>query len=269
MRYIFTSHLLLLAALFSITLPIASSAQCTRSVNGFLDIDLVRNNPFHAELDATKLDATKESPTLPSASRLLGSVDRDSQGRVRVEYVVRRDNRDPSSNQDQVPEQHLILICDPIGHALIKIDSVKHSARISRVAPPHLLFDSSAPQTPLRSRKPRSFSALDLRIEELGNRTILGLEVRGVRIASTPKPAYANKQTDSTINQEDWCSEDLAAVLLNNTSVVRNNKTVREHHSSLINLARTEPDAALFQIPSGYTVSDEEMKGGIAVRGGS
>lgn len=232
-------------------------------MNGFLDIDLVKNNPFHAELEATKLDATKEDPTPPSPSRISGSIDRDSQGRVRVEQAVRGNNKDSGSDQAQEPEEHLIMICDPIGHTLIQIDAVKHSAHISRVAPPYRLFEEPGPtQTPLCRRKPMSYSSLDLKIEDLGNRTILGLEVRGVRIASTPKPAYANQKTDTTINQENWCSEDLAAVLLNNTSVVRNNdnKTMRHHHSSLTKLARIEPDAALFQIPSGYTVEEKEIK---------
>ena len=258
MRRHFPLRWLLLATLFSATLPMASPAQCTRSANSFLDIDFLKNNPFHAELDATKLDATKEGT--PSTTHISGSVDRDSQGRVRIEHIVRADNKLSTPGQEQEAEQHLIVICDPIGHALITIDSLKRSAQISRSAPPHRLFENQSVSQPLCDRKPRSYRTLDLKIEDLGTRSILGLQARGLRVTSTSKPAYSNKLTDSTINQVVWCSDELGAVLLDSTSVARGDKTLRDERSAFINVVRTEPDPALFQIPPGFTVTDEDMK---------
>jgi len=252
-RHILTVLLVLVFVFFS--LPARVSSQCTRSTNGFVDIATIQNNPFHAEFDATTKD-----PAAP-AGRRRGTMDRDSQGRVRVEYSIHKEDNQSGQNQNQEAEPHNIVICDPVGHTLVQIDVLKHSALIYRVAPPRFLFsNASSPSQPsLCSAKPPSFSLLDIKYEDLGTQTILGLQVHGARIVSSPKPGSYDKQPASTLTYEDWCSEDLAAVVLNDTSVVREGKIVNGSHSSLSNLLRAEPDAALFQIPSGYTVSEKTM----------
>jgi len=244
-----------LLALCFIFFPLAPrlSSQCTRSTNGFVDIATIHGNPFHAEFDATTKD-----PTAYAGPRR-GTIDRDSQGRVRVEFSIRKDNSQSGQDQNQEAEQHNVVICDPVGHTLIQIDVVKRSANLYRSAAPYLIFNNTSSQPSLCSTKPRSFSSLDVKFEDLGTQTIQGLQVRGARTVSSPKPAYRDKQSGSTLIQEDWCSDELAAVLLNDTSVLRDSKIVNGSHSSLSNLARSEPDAALFQIPPGYTVSEKTM----------
>jgi len=234
----------------------ATSAQCTRSSIGFMNIGIVPNNPFHAEL-VTKTEGAL--PHLPSGSlsQKPQLVARDSQGRVRIERVTGMYKMDSGPDQGQALEQHLISICDPVAQTVTQIDTINRSAKVTHFGPPQRLPGSLIPaQSSLCAVKSRLGSLANGKSEDLGNQTILGLEAHGTRLILTPSAAVSEGHSVTTTIQDQWCSDDLAAVLLTSQSFLQNNQTTRKSQTSLASLERTEPDAALFQIPPDYTISE-------------
>jgi hypothetical protein len=90
-------------------------------------------------------------------------------------------------------------------------------------------------------------------IEELGHRSIEGYDAVGWRTtATTPVPNSSPPATMQRVS-DIWCSEDLHAVLLQVVGAPDGPK----EEIALTKIERTEPDPALFQIPSDYTVSED------------
>jgi hypothetical protein len=81
--------------------------------------------------------------------------------------------------------------------------------------------------------------------QPLGTQSLSGLSASGTRI-SPAGPAL------SGATWEQWWSPDLGVIVLD--KVVRSERQVVRQ---LSNITRSEPDASLFQVPSGYTVEDD------------
>lgn len=92
--------------------------------------------------------------------------------------------------------------------------------------------------------------------EQLGKQTIEGVECEGTR-AVTPMPAGAigNELPIKTVN-ETWYSPELKMTILSKRSDPR----FGESTYRVTNIVRFEPNAALFQIPSEYTIIDSRSK---------
>ena len=84
--------------------------------------------------------------------------------------------------------------------------------------------------------------------EELGKRTIEGIQAVGTRMTR-----ICEDQPSLRASDERWVSKDLGITLLAEASGPNWKHTV-----SVQNINRGEPDAALFTIPSDYTIQDSE-----------
>jgi len=245
----------ILAFLFS--MPVAS-AQCTRATNGFMNVGVVPNNPFRAELVTNNEGSL---PFLASGSLLQKPqlIARDSQGRVRIERVAGKYKMDSGPDQGQELDQHLIYVCDPVSQTLTQIDTLNRTARIThfghsiKLLPP---TTTPATQSSICATKDRLVSIANSKSEDLGNQTILGLQAHGTRLILTPSIAPPEGHSVTTTIQDQWCSDDLDAIVLTSHSFVRDNKTFHKSETSLSKLERTEPDATLFQIPPDFTISE-------------
>jgi hypothetical protein len=88
--------------------------------------------------------------------------------------------------------------------------------------------------------------------ESLGTQAINGVSAQGTRITRTiPAGAIGNAQPIQIVT-ETWYSPDLQVVVMSKTSDPRTGDSVYQ----LNNIVRAEPDASLFQVPAGYTVSE-------------
>jgi hypothetical protein len=85
--------------------------------------------------------------------------------------------------------------------------------------------------------------------EDLGTRKMEGVEVHGVRDIQTI-PAEANGGKEVTVVDEHWYSEDLR---LNMLSIHKDPRT-GEQTTTVTQVDRSEPDPAIFEIPSGYKI---------------
>ena len=182
---------------------------------------------------------------------------RDSQGRIRTERVVGEFKRDTEPDAGSTVEGHIILICDPIAEMMTQIDTATSTARIIHSRP-------SAPRaTGLQPVTRRSFCSARLptdrspgrfQVQDLGDQTIEGVDARGQSITMPMQGMTAGEESpNGERTSELWCSDSLSAIVL---TVAGNTKTGVKSTVAMRNIERSEPDPALFQIPSDYAVTE-------------
>jgi hypothetical protein len=87
-------------------------------------------------------------------------------------------------------------------------------------------------------------------VQQLGTKTIEGIDATGTRSTVTfPAGTFGNSQA-ITVTHERWVSTDLGITVLETDSDPRTGTRTM----AVTNIQRSEPDAALFQLPQGYGV---------------
>jgi hypothetical protein len=93
----------------------------------------------------------------------------------------------------------------------------------------------------------------DRKTEKLGGKNIAGVYAEGTRITVTyPAGFFGNDKPIMNIH-ETWLSSDLKLVVLNIDDDPRTGTRITE----VTDLDRGEPNPALFQVPEGYTIRDQ------------
>lgn len=256
------------SACFLLLLSASSAgAQCSTNTIGYAGVGVIPGNPFRAEIVVT---TSAKSPRLQHAliEPRPESVARDAQGRIRRETVAGEYKRDTGAEAGSKVEEHMIQICDTTAETLTVIDTMNATAKIiharSRavhsVAPLSRSFCSK--QSPFRE----NLTNMHMSFQDLGTQNIEGVEVHGVRIkrsllatSDSGDPAPGETITDT------WCSEELSAVVL---TVTDNPKIGMKHAVAMRNIVLGEQDAALFEIPADYAVTESveeprESNGGV------
>jgi hypothetical protein len=221
--------------------------QCTSSfVVGFSNIAPVPNNPFQAERATTRPGFTS---ALAESSFLHPQlIARDSQGRVRIDRALGKFKVVSGSDEGAQIEQHSIQICDPTTRTTIEINDVAKTAVIYR-SPQGRLPPNLEGRSLCAALHRRLFGTT----EDLGNQLINGIDAQGVRTTREFPATINGTATTTTSVQEQWCSDDLGAVLL---EVSYNNQSKYRMETALTKIVRQEPDPSLFEIPAGYTVTE-------------
>jgi hypothetical protein len=88
--------------------------------------------------------------------------------------------------------------------------------------------------------------------ESLGNQQMAGVNVQGTRTTETIPAGAIGNDKPVVVVSERWYSPDLQMVVYSKRADPRFGTTVYQ----LTNITRDEPDAALFQVPSDYTIKD-------------
>ena len=88
--------------------------------------------------------------------------------------------------------------------------------------------------------------------EPLGSQMIEGVQAEGTRTTMTIPAGRIGNDKPIQVVTERWFSNQLQAVVLSTRSDPRVGQTVYR----LTNITQTEPAAALFQVPSEYTIQD-------------
>jgi hypothetical protein len=91
--------------------------------------------------------------------------------------------------------------------------------------------------------------------EQLGTKTIEGIQATGSRTTSTIPAGTIGNDKDIIVTHEKWFSPDLKLVILS----TQNDPRFGETTYTLKNIERSEPDQALFQIPADYKVEKSPM----------
>jgi hypothetical protein len=244
----------LFAAILAVTFVSAapqSSAQCSSSTPGFLDIGLTPNNPFQAEKVTNRTPHVSKFIALPEDHPQL--VARDSQGRVRIDRVTGKYKMDSGAEQGQELEQHVITICDPAAQTLTQLDTLNKTAKITHS---RILSNGKGltqPHLSLCAYKAKLANLLVGKTEDLGHQTIDGFDAQGFRTSIPILQTTAPQDPINGATREEWCTEELS-VVLQETIVSGHGKD--KSQLSLAKIERTEPDPTLFQIPPDYTISE-------------
>lgn len=86
--------------------------------------------------------------------------------------------------------------------------------------------------------------------EQLGTKTILGLQATGTRVTRTIPAEQMGNAKPIEVVTERWMSNDLQIPLL----TVHTDPMMGTMTHKVTSVNRAEPDASLFQIPSDYKV---------------
>lgn len=226
---------------------------------------VILNAPYSAEVISTF------DKVLPTGNRVHrethGKVYRDSQGRTRTEAA-------PPAAPKPLP----IRISDPVERCTILLDPAAMTAKVNPwhvatsrptetfTSPPAASAgpsDSIAPSAALPTPSATvsgnapiggAVPTKTATSEELGTREMEGLTVSGIKsivIANGSSGGSENTVASKTVIIQ-WEARDLGIVVLKDTD----DPQLGHFTTKLVNIVRTEPALALFQIPSGYTVTD-------------
>jgi hypothetical protein len=94
----------------------------------------------------------------------------------------------------------------------------------------------------------------DVKHEDLGTQVIEGVSCTGTRETRTIAAGTIGNERPIEITSETWRSADLHLIVLSKHNDPRFGETVYK----LTDIKRDEPDAALFQVPSGYKILENE-----------
>ncbi len=89
--------------------------------------------------------------------------------------------------------------------------------------------------------------------EDLGMKTIDGLEVKGTRVTQLIPVGREGNDRPLTVTTETWFCPDLKIMVESINDDPRSGTSTME----LTNVDRGEPDPVLFQAPAGYTVKEQ------------
>jgi hypothetical protein len=198
----------------------------------------VAGKPFFAKDNIVWTRKLEDGSTV--TTQLYAVVARDSQGRI---YRERRSFVPADGTKE--PKLEEIVVYDPAAHSRTSCVVATRQCSITNYHPP-LTFRS-------RPTGPFADGTMTLAREDLGKNTIDDLNVVGTRETVTVNGGVVGNEKPLVTTREFWYSPDLET----NLSVVRNDPREGTQSIHLADLSRAEPDAAIFEVPSGYTMHDQ------------
>src|SRR5260370_17618633 len=107
----------------------------------------------------------------------------------------------------------------------------------------------------MESRQQQEIANGNLKKEDLGTQTIAGVSAQGTRITHTIPVGQMGNEKPIIIVSEHWYSNDLQMVVMSKRSDPRFGDTTY----TLMNIQKSEPNAALLQVPSDYKVTQGDL----------
>lgn len=240
------------------------------SAEFLFDGKVVKGAPYSAQA------VTEFTQTLGDGNRIVrnttASIARDSEGRTRREQSFEAVG--PWSSSEDAP--HAVFINDPIAGVKYVLEPNSHKAKKSQSAAegqfsvqvralsaqPHDNFTVTySPHNldvkikELKEKERESQAAQpEVRTESLGSQVIEGVQAEGHReIHIIPAGKIGNERPIEVVS-ETWMSPELQVVVMSRRSDPRVGETVYK----LTDINRAEPAPSLFEVPSDYTVVDEQ-----------
>ena len=198
----------------------------------------VEGAPYRAQVGSEHVQ------TLADGSRIVrrtsGSVARDAAGRTRREQVIERPGGE---------SRRIVFIDDP-----------EANARYVLFPDRKVVHELARRPGGVPAREPGAFARhgagvrrqLASKTESLGRQAIGGVDAEGTRETVTiPSGAVGNEKALETVS-ERWYSPDLQVVVLGR----RHDPLHGDSTYALTEIVRGEPEAALFEVPAGYTFEE-------------
>jgi hypothetical protein len=176
------------------------------------------------------------------------NVFRDSQGRVRKEVTLSGFGPVAASGGTK----SFVVISDPVAQASFVLHSDTKVAE--QMGHPHHgmkgLAKGGAFEEKMQARQQEEIAAGNLKKEDLGTQVISGVNAQGTRLTRTIPAGQVGNEKPILIVHETWFSNDLQMVVMSK----RSNPWGGDTTYTLTNIQRTEPAAALFTVPSDFTI---------------
>jgi hypothetical protein len=206
----------------------------------------VAGAPFSATFSTQTTQSLSDGNQIQRSTT--GTLARDSQGRTRRDMTLPAIGPWAAASGKTPP--HVVFINDPVAAASYILQP---DAKIARKMPMRQHGGNTggaAAQSRTSNASPRFPGSQDIVTTSLGTQTLNGVTAEGTRYTRTIPAGAIGNQNPIVITTERWYSPDLQTVVMTKRSDPRMGETVTQ----LTNIQRTEPDAALFQVPSDYTV---------------
>ncbi len=226
----------------------------------------VTGAPFSANVSTQTTQTLADGNTIQHSTT--GTFARDSQGRTRREMTLPEIGPFAASGEkpphmveinDAVAGVHYIL--DPfrkVAHKMERRNGGQHKNMIVTAPGPMQVPDDQISGGVAIAAQPGPNDRNEVTTTSLGTQTINGVEAQGTRYTRTIPAGQIGNSKPITIVTERWYSPDLQMVVMNKRTDPMNGDSVTQ----FTDIQRGEPDPALFQVPSDYTVKE----GGPAVR---
>ena len=213
---------------------------------GWRNGKVVTGAPYTADSNDSVLQTLSDGNTISRTTT--GHVARDSQGRT---YVVEDLADGPWGRAKPAT---ITFISDPVaGYTYVLNPSTKIAVRrefrprnAERVAP-------HPPEGPAAE----PWDAGERVESDLGQQLINGVTAKGKSVTRTIAAGAIGNAQPIVEKTETWTSPDLQVVVLSKRSDPR----IGQMTYALSNIQRTEPNTALFQVPSDYTIQDAPRRG--------
>jgi hypothetical protein len=173
---------------------------------------------------------------------------RDSQGRVREETT--------QSGAEGQASRTVVTISDPVAQVVRRLNPQSKTAVEMTIGQPH----AGGPRGHAAGNRRTHQDSANVVKEDLGAQTINGVPATGTRVTRTIAAGAVGNEQPIPIVRETWVSSDLKVPVMIKVTDPRFGTTTTQ----LTAIARTDPDAALFQTPADYTVSQGRGFGGHA-----
>ncbi len=175
---------------------------------------------------------------------------RDAQGRTRRETTLPAVGPLAASGQPK----SFIMIFDPVASTAYVLHP---DTKIAEQMPPHKGAKQAGGdvQSKFEAHMQKEIADGSLKKDDLGVQTINGISAQGTRYTHTIAAGQMGNEKAIVVTSERWYSPDLQIVV----KTTRNDPRFGETTYTITSLQRTEPAAALFTVPSDYTVQAAKM----------
>jgi hypothetical protein len=222
---------------------------------------VVKGAPFSATAATETTQILQDGTSIHRATT--STLYRDSQGRSRREMTLSGFGPLQASGKPRT----MITIADPVAGSRYVLDAdqkIAHQmmtkARNAPSAEQEQVFEQK-----MQARLQEQEASGMVKKESLGTQTINGVNAEGTRITRTIAAGQIGNDKAIPIVFERWYSADLQVVVKSKRTDPRFGTTTY----TLTNVVRTEPAAALFTVPSDYTVQQggprNHARGGMRV----
>jgi hypothetical protein len=200
---------------------------------------VVQGAPYSAQ------SVTQFTQTLANGDHIqrsnTASIARDSAGRTRMERSI---GAIGALSAEQASGK-AVMIFDPVAGKSYVLDASSRTAR-SMAIPASRMAGANVPH------ERAEHNGAQAKTEDLGTQTIQGVSAQGKRVTRVIPAGKEGNEKEIDIVTETWYSPDLQAVVMSKTSDPRFGDSTYQLNS----ITRTEPDPALFVVPSDYTVKE-------------
>jgi hypothetical protein len=238
-------------------------------------LEPVTEAPYQAEKVSRSVQTLSDGTVITHESK--GMIARDAQGRVREDIYQTHSGEVNGGQVDGTLQS--ATVGDPVAHTVLVWTGEKSKVAMQMQLPSlpkgSMTTILSAPPPP-RPLPPSMMAGVSLgtrgttgaaggtsgtapggivnqvRTEELGRQSIEGVLVSGKRITTTIPTGKVGNDRPMVVVHEEWRSPELKILVKTIDTDPRTGEQTMELHG----LARTDPDAALFQAPAGYQVKD-------------